>query len=319
MSNTISGSILVTGATGTQGGAVARALLNAGFSVRALVRDPSTTNAKALASLGVTLVKGDYDDVKSLDAAMDQVQGVFSVQMPPHPDDQDLEVRTGLRLLDVAHRSDVTMFVHSSVARAGDEKNFIDWESNRWWTRYWESKSAVNNAIADRGLRHWVILKPAMIMENFLPPKVRGMYPSLAQGKITTAILPETRLDMIAADDIGSFAVAAFSDPARFSGHSIDLAAESLTMEEVASALSVGTGCLVSAQSLTAAEAIAQGNSPGLVSSQIWDNLEGYRVDIQAAKSWGIPLTQFSQWVASHREALQSVIGVQPGSSEDER
>ncbi|PLK48968.1 NmrA/HSCARG family protein [Uliginosibacterium sp. TH139] len=309
MTNTISGPILVTGATGTQGGAVVRGLVSAGFSVRAFVRDPSTKEAQAFARLGVELMKGDYDNIQSLEAAMDGVQGVFSVQMPPHPDDQEREVRTGLRLLEAAYRADVRMYVHSSVARAGDEKNFIDWDSDRWWKRYWESKTEVNNGIAERGLQSWVILKPAMIMENFLPPKVRGMYPTLAQGKIATAILPETRLDMIAADDIGAFAVAAFLDPARFNGHSIDLAAESLTMEEVASALSAGTGRLVLAQSLTEEEAVAQGNSPGLVSSQVWDNLEGYKVDIQAAKNWGIPLTPFYQWVVTHREALQGAIG----------
>lgn len=309
MTGKTSRSILVAGATGTQGGAVARALINAGFPVRAIVRNPLTNESKVLASLGIELVKGDYDDIQSLEAAMDRVQGVFSVQMPPHPDDQDREVRTGLNLLEAAYRADVRMYVHSSVARAGDEKNFIDWDLDRWWKRYWESKTEVNNAIVERGLQNWVILKPSMIMENFLPPKVRGMYPTLAHGKIATALFPETRLDMIAADDIGAFAVAAFRDPTRFNGHSIDLAAESLTMEEVASVLSAGTGRVVSAQSLTEEEAMAEGNSPGLVLSQIWDNLEGYKVDIQAAKNWGIPLTQFEGWVAMHREELQGVIG----------
>lgn len=308
MTDKTSGAILVTGATGTQGGAVARALLNAGFPVRAIVRDPNTTEAKAIAGLGAELIKGDYDDVQILESAMENVQGVFSVQMPPHPNDQDREVRSGLRLLEVAHRAKVGMFVHSSVARAGDEKNFVDWDLGRWWKRYWESKTEVNSAIAERGLQNWVILKPSMIMENFLPPKVRGMYPSIAQGKIATAILPNTRLDMIAASDIGAFALEAFRDPERFNGRSIDLAAESLTMDEVASILSVGTGRQVSALSLTESEAIVYGNSPGLVSSQVWDNLEGYKVDITAAKEWGIPLTTFGQWVAMHREELRKVI-----------
>ncbi|WP_187395009.1 NmrA/HSCARG family protein [Pigmentiphaga aceris] len=319
MTDTPSESILVTGATGTQGGAVARALVRAKFSVKALVRDPRTAQAQALASLGVELVEGDFDDVQSLEAAMDKVQGVYSVQMPPHPDDQDREVRTGLRLLEAAYRADVRTFVHSSVARAGDQTNFVGWDAGRWWKRYWESKSEVNSAIAERGLQHWVILKPAMIMENFLPPKVHGMYPTLAQGKIATAILPDTRLDMIAANDIASFAVAAFRDPARFNGQCIDLAAASLTMEEVASTLSIGTGRQVLAQSLTEEMARAQGNSAGLVSSQVWDNVEGYKVDIHAAKSWGIPLTSFEQWVDAHSEALKAVIGEKVDSAEPGR
>lgn len=310
MTDKLKGLVLVTGATGTQGGAAVQALLDAGFGVRALVRDATSAGAAALAGLGAEVFQGDYEDVPSIEAAVKGVQGVFSVQMPPHPSDPDREVRTGLRLLDAAILAGVDMYVHTSVARAGDHTQFVDWDSGRWWQRYWESKTEINDAVSQRGLKHWVILKPANIMENFLPPKVHGMYPSLAQGKLETAILPETRLDMVAAADIGAFAVAAFEDPARFSGHSIDLAGESLTMDEVASKLSSGTGHEVKVQSLTEEEALAHGISAGVISSQIWDNVEGYKVNIEAARKWGVQLTSFGDWVDEHRGPLREVIGV---------
>lgn len=72
--------ILVTGATGQQGGTVARHLLQDGWQVRLLVRDPNKDAAKALASKGAELVKGDLYDRASVDAALKNVYGVFSVQ-----------------------------------------------------------------------------------------------------------------------------------------------------------------------------------------------------------------------------------------------
>ncbi|MGH8386607.1 MAG: NmrA/HSCARG family protein [Pseudomonas sp.] len=308
MNDKTEGLILVTGATGTQGGAAVRALLKEGFGVRAFVRDATSAGAATLAGFGAEVFQGDYENVPSLEDAMDGVRGVFSVQMPPHPNDPDREVRTGLRLLEAAFFADVDMYVHTSVARAGDHEQFVDWDSGRWWKRYWESKAEVNDAVSQRGLKHWVILKPAHIMENFLPPKAHGMYPSFVRGKLETAILPETRLDMVAAADIGAFAVAAFKDPARFNGHSIDLAGESLTMDEVTSKLSSGTGREVRAQSLTEGEALAHGISAGVISSQIWDNVEGYKVDIETARKWGVQLTAFEKWVEKNRDQLLEVM-----------
>lgn len=295
--------VLVTGATGAQGGAAARALLEAGHGVRAIVRDPGSASARVLAAQGVELVRGAFDDVASLDAAAAGVAGIFSVQMPPSPDDIDSEVRTGLALVDAAYRAGVEMFVHTSVARAGDQSSFVGWDEGRWWPAYWDSKSAVNEAVAKRGFRHFVILRPAFMMDNLLPPKAAFMYPALAaHGRVETALASGTRLDMIAAADIGAFAAAAFAEADRFNGHTIDLAAEALTMDEVAAKLTAGTGKSVTAVSLSEADAVAQGIAPGIASSQAWNNVEGYKVDLAAARAWGVPVTSFDKWVADHRD-----------------
>ena len=121
---------------------------------------------------------------------------------------------------------------------------------------------------------------------------------------LETALAPETRLDFIAADDVGAFAAAALDDTARFHGHSIDLAAEALTMEEVAATLSAATGRSIKARSFSEEEMLARGVSPGVVSSQVWQRLEGYQVDLAAARSWGVPLTSLEQWAADHRNTL---------------
>src|SRR5690349_15597550 len=93
--------VLVTGATGKQGGATARALLAAGIGVRALVRDPA--KARPLADLGAELVRGDLNDPASLRAAAEGVRGVFSVQIADLDDlGGDGEVIRGRNLVAAA-------------------------------------------------------------------------------------------------------------------------------------------------------------------------------------------------------------------------
>lgn len=308
MSNSTSNVILVTGATGKQGGAVVRALRQAGRAVRAMTRNPDSDEARALAAQGVEVVKGDFDDIASLDAALVGVTGVFSMQTPTHPGDTDTETRTGKALVDAAYRAGVSTFVHTSVARAGDHEQFSGWNERRWEPLYWLAKAAVNDAVRERGFHRYAILKPAMIMANLLPPVAQIMFPSLAKhGLFETAIAPETRVDWIAAQDIGTFAAAAFADPDRFHGKEIDLAAESLTMDEIAAKIAAGTGRKVTAISLSEDEAIARVNHPGVVASQVWDNVEGYKVDIDAVRAWGLPLTSMDDFISQNRDKF--VIG----------
>jgi uncharacterized protein YbjT (DUF2867 family) len=108
--------ILVFGATGQQGGSVATALLKAGWKVRALVRDVAASKSVALAEAGVDVVRGDFDDAASIRAAMQGVDGVFSMQ-PSSPggtvSDED-EVRFGIAIADVAAEAGVGHLVYSS-------------------------------------------------------------------------------------------------------------------------------------------------------------------------------------------------------------
>jgi uncharacterized protein YbjT (DUF2867 family) len=300
------GMILVTGATGLQGGAVATALLDAGVPVRALVRDTGAHAATALASRGVEIAKGDFEDASSLRAAMADVSGVFSVQLPPtNPDDPDSEVRTGKALIDAAKSSGVRSFVHTSVARAGEQSGFIGWNEGRWWSAYWDSKSKVNDAVWAAGFPSATVLKPAYMMDNFVTPSMLAFaFPALKSGRIETTLDPNTRLDLIAAQDLGRFAAATFIEPERFSGKSIDLAAQSLTMAEVAAILQDVKGVPVEAIFVNAADALASGVHPALINSYEWDNVEGYHADISALKAFGIQLTSFKAWAEQNRDRI---------------
>lgn len=302
--------ILVTGATGAQGGATAEALIGKGFNVRALVRDTGSASAQALAKQGVELCLGNFDDPASLKAAMSGIHGVFSVQMPPTPQDPDVEVRTGSNLVEAARDAGVDTFVHTSVARADEQTSFIGWDEGRWGRVYWNSKSTVNNLVRAAGFPHWTILKPALMMDNFIGAKAQWMFPGLAKGVIETAMHEDTRIDLIATDDVGKFATAAFAEPDRFNKQEIGLAAEALTMGEVAQILSEVSGRPVYLRALTEAEMLASGAVETLVSSQVWANVEGYKVDINALKQWGVPLTSFRDWIASRASRLEIGPGI---------
>jgi uncharacterized protein YbjT (DUF2867 family) len=273
-----------------------------------MTRNPDSAEGRALAAQGVDVVKGDFDDPASLDAAMTGVGGVFSMQMGSHPGDPETEVRTGKALIEAAGRAGVDTVVHTSVARAGDQKNFVGWDEGRWEPLYWNNKAAVIDMVKTQGFRHWVILKPAMIMENLVPPMVESMWPTLRErGQFETAIEADTGIDWIAAGDIGAFAAAAFADPERFHGHEIDLAAETFTLPEVATKITQATGKPISAITLSKEEALAKPYGDLGYKHESWTNVEGYRVDLEAVRSWGVPLTSLDEFIAQNRDKF--VIG----------
>lgn len=308
--------ILVTGATGTQGSAVIDALLGAPVHLRALVRDPQGAAAEALGRKGVELAQGDMDDKASLQKALDGISGVFSVQVPPAPDDRDREVRHGRNLVEAALHAGVQSFVHTSVARAGGHESFVGWEEKRWWPLYWTSKADVNALVRSAGFPHWVILKPAYMMDNFLPPKCAWMFPGLGKRGIIESVMDEeARLDLIAASDVGEFAAAALREPGRLHGLEIDLAAESLAMREVAQAISNATGKPVSSRQVSVEEAASLGHHAGLSESQQWASVEGYKVDIALANSHGIALTPFPKWAERMKDRF--IIGEGEASPAD--
>src|SRR4051812_4292432 len=122
--------ILVSGATGQQGGAVARSLLKRGFPVRALIRDLEKSEARALAEGGAELVRGDLEDRSSLERALEGVYSVFSVQNF-YEGGYEGEVRQGETLADAAKAAGVQHVVYSSVGSAHRETGIPHFDS-KW-------------------------------------------------------------------------------------------------------------------------------------------------------------------------------------------
>ena len=111
--------ILVFGATGRQGGSVAKALLKAGWPVRALVPDSTKAASLQLRNSGVELVQGSFEETKVVRTAMKDAYGVFSV-LPASLAAED-EVRHGISIADIAAETGVNHFVYSSGASVGNE------------------------------------------------------------------------------------------------------------------------------------------------------------------------------------------------------
>src|SRR5262249_49565931 len=160
--------------------------------------------------------------------------------------------------IQAAVRNGISQFVHTSVSCAGSHESFPRWQEGYWGRKYWTDKWDIEQAVRKAEFKCWTVLKPAFLMENFVPPKVAFIFPHLASGEIARALHLRTRMQLIAADDIGAFACAAFENPDGYNGRNIDLAAEALTMSEVARILTDVTDRRVIAVELTPEQAIAR-------------------------------------------------------------
>jgi uncharacterized protein YbjT (DUF2867 family) len=221
--------IAVIGATGQQGGAVARHLLTEGWAVRALTRDPAKSAAQALAAAGAEVVRADSDDRAALAAAFRGAHGVFSVQNFWLPNvGKDGEIRQGKLAADVAKEAGVKHFVYSSVGAA----------HRGMGQGHFASKLEIEKHIHSLGhgvplLRPgmpYTIIRPVAFMDNFnwsRAPITNGKFPSWG-------IRPDKGLQLVAADDIGLFVAHILAHPDKYLGKTIEFAAEELTEPQIA-------------------------------------------------------------------------------------
>jgi uncharacterized protein YbjT (DUF2867 family) len=209
--------ILVVGATGQQGGVVAKHLLADGWPVHALVRNPDSPAAFRLAQAGVHLVTGDLLDPESLDRAVAGAYGVFSVQNTRTAGPEG-EVVQGSNIANAAATARVKHFVYNS-AEAGDPKARQP---------YMTSKERVEQHIRALELPA-TIWRPVTFMENFLRQR-----DGILDGRLVWPLWPESMAYLISLDDIGRFVALAFGDPERFIGTAMAIAGDAMTMEAVA-------------------------------------------------------------------------------------
>ena len=270
--------ILVTGATGQQGGAVARALLAKGQKVRVMTRNPE--KAATLAKAGAEVVQGDLTNQAILQMALRGVHGVFAMSTPFEAG-MEAEVRQGIMLADAAKQAGIAHYVYTSVGSAHRNTGIP----------HFESKWKVEQHIRQIGLPA-TILRPVWFMENF----TTFAKPS-AEGILMLPMKPARKLAMVALKDIGAFGAAAFLRPNDFLGQAIDLAGDDLTMPETAALLTKAMGRLIRFQEFQMEQAeAAMGHD--LATMFRWFNEVGYAIDIPALKQqFGMPLTTFAEWI----------------------
>jgi uncharacterized protein YbjT (DUF2867 family) len=277
--------ILVTGATGKQGGATLRHLAaRGGFKLRAMTRNPASDAAKALGKLGVELVKGDLDDAASLQAALAGAWGVFGVQNTWEAG-VEKEEEQGKRLAKMAREVGVQHFVYTSVGSA-HKKTGIP---------HFDNKFRVEETVRSLGFPSHEILRPVFFMENLVSPWF------LQDDKLVTAMDPATKLQMIASDDIGKFGAAAFADAAKWNRAEVDLAGDAITMVEAAQAVSEIVGKTVTFQRIPI-EAVRQ-NSEDMALMLEWFDKVGYSADIGSLEAkWGVRPLTVREWVKTQKK-----------------
>jgi len=215
--------VVVTGSTGKQGGAVARVLLERGHKVRAVTRDPNSSQAKLLAKTGATLVAASLEDTAAITKALEGATSLFAVTVPSGG--TDTETQQGIAAADAAKAAGVHL-VFTSVGSANRQTG----------VPHFDSKYQVEKHIAKIGVRA-TILAPVAFMENLYFAKEQ-----LAKGTYASALPPTRALAQVAVADIGAVAVRVLEDAGRFTGKRFDLAGDDLTGNDAMAILSRVTG-----------------------------------------------------------------------------
>lgn len=273
--------ILVTGATGQQGGATARELLAAGHRVRAMTRRPDGEAGRALAALGAEVVQGDLDDPASLDRALSGAWGVFAVQNTWEAGVEQEEVQ-GNRIAAAAHEARIQHFVYASVGSA----------HRRTGVPHFDNKARVEETVRSLGFPSYAILRPVFFMDNFLSPSFKQ---AIDQGVLAVSMSPTVPLQMIAVTDIGRYGREAFERHAELNGAALDIAGDALTMPEVAAVISRAAGRTVTHLQVPIGEVRKFSDDLALMFE--WFERVGYDADIRGNVSrFGIEPTRFSQW-----------------------
>jgi uncharacterized protein YbjT (DUF2867 family) len=249
--------VLVGGVTGRQGMAVAEELLARGYAVRGMARKPASEEAKAMAGKGVVIVQGDYGDPESLLAAMQGVDKLFFYSgFSPN------ELQEGLNVIAAAKAAGVEYVVYSSGAAA---EPGVGVEGS--------VKAEVEQALIASGLEY-TVLRPVAFMENFDKQQKRT-----AKMGIVDSRAPDRQLHFIAIRDIGRLAGEAFDHPDEWSGKALNIAGDSMSVQEYVDTFSKVMGRPVTYTRMPLEEYLASMPKPLRPLFQWYDEV-GYSADV---------------------------------------
>ncbi|KAM0541347.1 hypothetical protein ACHAPJ_013295 [Fusarium lateritium] len=276
--------ILITGATGKQGGAVLEALLPTDFLLLAVTRTSQSASAQRLISKSqsIRLVQGNLDDAPALfDVAKavvgpTPIWGVYSVQAAMGKGyTEENETRQGKALIDESIANGVKHFVYSSVDRGGELES---WNSPTTIPHF-RAKHNIERHLRESAARvfpsmSWTILRPVSFMDSFLPGFI---------GKVFMTMIRDTmgqkRMQYIAVSDIGFFAACAFTTPAQWTSRAISLAGDELTFDELNKAFVEATGREIETTFGFLGAALKYG-VPEIRDMVTWVKEVGYKADI---------------------------------------
>ena len=260
--------VLVTGATGQQGGALATLLLKQGYRVRALTRKVDSPRARALSEQGAELFAADAEDRASLEQAAAEVDAVFAMATP-FEGGVEAETRQGVNIVTAAAAAGVRHVIYSSVAGA-DQNTGIP---------HFESKARVEQHLRTLGVP-FTIIAPVYFMENLIAPWNIG---ALASGVYPMALPAGRKLQQITVADVAGFAAEVIANPEEFTTQRIDIASDERTGAEAAAVLGHASGRKMKYLEIPM-EQVRAGNED-LALMFDWINRVGYHADIAGLRA----------------------------------
>jgi uncharacterized protein YbjT (DUF2867 family) len=276
--------VLVSGATGNQGGAVTQALLASGHKVRALTRNTDSSRAKRLVNQGVELMQGNFDDAESLGQAF---QGIDSFYLMGSPQEVgvDGESKQGIALADAAMAAKVGHLVYGSVANADLDTGIP----------HFDSKYRVEKHIKALGIPY-TISAPVFFMDNVIAP---WAIDALKGGKIMQALPGGRALQQVSVKNIGEFVASLIGKREDVFGKRFDFAGDELTGDECATTLSRITGHRVTYEAVPVS--VIRQQSSDMASMFEWFDRVGYNVNISELHRVfsDVHWQRYSQWVES--------------------
>src|SRR3954469_24590584 len=272
--------VLVTGATGLHGGAVAQALLAAGRRGRARTRDGNSSRSQWLADRGAELAVGDLLDTGSLVAAMRGVAAVYGVTTP-FAAGEAREIEQGTHIIAAADPAQVPWLTPAWVARA-DRSTGIP---------HFESKARIEQQLRDSRVPHTVVA-PTYFYENVGDPAT-----IVATGELSLPLAAGRPLQQVAVADLGALVVALLDRRREFVGDRIEVAGDEPTPQQMADALSAAGGRSVAYEPVD-----LDGRTGDIATMYRYLEHTGYQVDIAALRQRfpEVAWTSFAHWAKQH-------------------
>ncbi|MBP4138368.1 NmrA/HSCARG family protein [Flavobacterium geliluteum] len=274
--------ILVTGATGKQGGAAARELLKYGFKVKALIRDKNSNESKDLAQLGAQLIEGDWSNFESLEIALNNIDAVYMV-LPPvwemNEEEDNKEADLGVDFINLLKNKNIKFVIYSSVIMSDRHKSFRP-----------RFKHTIEEHLWNSGLKA-TVLRPATFMENFLLPAS-----GIKEGKLYNFMPKGRKIPYITTEDIGIFARIVFQNPEKYAGQTLDLMGDEIDEIEILNALQSSLGINLELVQLSLEDLTAQNPLFGrLIEMFTYEPFPA--VDIEDLRILNPKLRSFSSWL----------------------
>jgi uncharacterized protein YbjT (DUF2867 family) len=305
--------IAVVGATGAQGGGLVRAILadpNGGFACRAITRDPSKDQARALAGKGAEVVKADLDDVDSLKKAFAGAHGAYCVTNFWEHFSGEKEKTQAKNMAEAARTAGLTHVIWSTLEDTrklmAPSDTRMPMLQERYRVPHFDAKDEANAYFAGLPITYLVT---SFYWDNLY---AFGLGPKKGDDGVYTWAFPmgNKRLAGIAVEDIGKVAYGIFKAGPQYIGKTVGIVGEKLTLDEMSEKLSKGLGIVVKYHAVEA-DAYRAFGFPGADEMgnmfQVYRDFEkevlGAR-SIDVTRSLNPSVQTFDQWLAKNKSKI---------------